>query len=158
MAVPSPPCHQIQPRSLALAVLGDRGALAALGVQWAREGQLTPFLPGLLPVPFLPCCPWVPVHRGGRGRPHRPALLWAPAAQLPHLFQEDPEDPLALGAQGSRPCLADLVVLEGPCGSSQIVPVPLVNRAHQVALGDQVALVDPAGSPGRHQSQSPPCR
>jgi len=84
-AAPSPPCHprqgekrlshicpplqfipppkhrddhlQIQPRRPALAVPGDRGALAALGVRWAREGQLTPFLRGLLPVPFLPCCP-----------------------------------------------------------------------------------------------------
>lgn len=48
---------QIQPRSLVLAVLGDQGALAALGVQWAQEGQLTPFLLGLQLVPFLPCCP-----------------------------------------------------------------------------------------------------
>lgn len=48
---------QIQPRSLSLLVLGDRGALEALGVRWAQEGQLNPFLPGLLLVPFLPCCP-----------------------------------------------------------------------------------------------------
>lgn len=48
---------QIQPRSPALVALGDRGALAALGVQWAQEGQLTPFLLGLLLVLFLPCCP-----------------------------------------------------------------------------------------------------
>lgn len=48
---------QIQPRSLSPLVLGDRGALEALGVRWAQEGQLNPFLPVLLLVPFLPCCP-----------------------------------------------------------------------------------------------------
>lgn len=58
-----PPLHhrgdhlQIQPHSLALVVPGDRGVLVALGVPWAQEGQLTPFLLGLLLVLFLPCCP-----------------------------------------------------------------------------------------------------
>lgn len=58
--IPSHHCSdhsQIQPRSLALVVLGDQGALAALEVRWAQEGQLSPFLLGVLLVPFLLCCP-----------------------------------------------------------------------------------------------------
>lgn len=58
--------------------------------------------------------------------------------------------PLALGAQGSHPCLAAPVVLAGPCGSSQTVLAPLVNQARQVALGDQVVLVDPRRDVGGH--------
>lgn len=158
MTALSPPCHQIQPRSLALVVLGGQGALAALEVRWAQEGQLSPFLLGVLLVPFLLCCPWVLAGQGGQGHPHHPALLWAPAAQPPHLFLEDPEDPLAPGAQGSRPCPAVQVVLAGLCSSSQNVLAPLANRARQVALGDQAGLVDPAGSPGHRRSQSPPCQ
>lgn len=58
--IPSHPCSdhsQIQPRSLAPVVPGDRGALAGLGVRWAREGRLSPFLLGALLVLFLLCCP-----------------------------------------------------------------------------------------------------
>lgn len=69
-----------------------------------------------------------PLLRGGPGM--------GPLGQLIHI-------PLALGARGSRPCLAAPAVPAGPCGSSQTVLAPLANRAHQVALGDRVALVDP---------------
>lgn len=64
-----PPHHcsdhsQIQPRSLALVVLGGQGALAALGVRWAREGQLSLLLLGVLLVLFLLCCPAKGTRRG----------------------------------------------------------------------------------------------
>lgn len=85
-AAPSPPCHprlegkkglsrvhpsqlhsiaphhwghhlQIQPRSLALVVLGGQGVPVVHGVPWAREDQLSLALLGFLLVPLLPCCP-----------------------------------------------------------------------------------------------------
>lgn len=104
MTAPSPPCHpryrekrlscvcpwlqlipphqcsdhsQIQPHSLAPVVPGGQGALAALGVRWAREGQLSPFLLGVLLVPSLLCCPAKGTRRGqmegGSGRCLEPA-------------------------------------------------------------------------------------
>lgn len=51
--------------------------------------------------------------------------------------------PLAPGIRGSHPCLAAQVVPAGLFDSSQTVLAPLANRAHRVALGDRVALVDP---------------
>lgn len=58
--------------------------------------------------------------------------------------------PLAPGAQGSHPCPAAPVVPAGLCGSSQTVLAPLANQARQVALEDQVALVDPRRDIGGH--------
>lgn len=51
--------------------------------------------------------------------------------------------PLALGTQGSRPCLAAPAVPAGLCGSSQTAPAPLANQARRVVPGDQAALADP---------------
>lgn len=89
---------QIQPHSLGLVVPGDRGAPAALGVQWAREGQLTPFLPGLLLVPFLPCCPAKGTRkkRGQMGQGGNSPCL-EPASGRQRIPSRIPKPPLGTG-------------------------------------------------------------
>lgn len=50
---------------------------------------------------WLPCGEAVMCSQRTWDRGHSPALLWALAAQLPHLFQEDPEDPARCPGAGS---------------------------------------------------------
>lgn len=76
---------QIQPRSLAPVVLGGRGAPAALEVRWAQEGQLSPFLLGVLLVLFLLCCPAKGTRRRQDGR-----WQWL----LPGACKQEAEHPL----------------------------------------------------------------